>query len=107
MTKSREVLNPVWDLVAAINLGEPNFSEEIPLRLEVDTSSDPGGTQGQTRAIAGNPNVFVSSDPSFTALPFTSARLFSSFPTVPEPAPLVGWLGVGFLGSGLGLARRA
>jgi purine nucleosidase/pyrimidine-specific ribonucleoside hydrolase len=52
--------NPLWDLVAALNLSEPNFSPETPLYLEVDTQSDPGATQGQTKAIPGlNPNVLV------------------------------------------------
>ncbi|MEM8810687.1 MAG: nucleoside hydrolase, partial [Cyanobacteria bacterium P01_G01_bin.38] len=28
--------NPLWDMVAAINLAEPDFSEEVPLHIQVD-----------------------------------------------------------------------
>ncbi len=69
--------NPVWDLVSAINLSEPDFSPETPLHIEVDTTSDPGATQGQTKAIPGlSPNALVSLDPSFDNLPFSASSLF-------------------------------
>ncbi|BAY62591.1 inosine/uridine-preferring nucleoside hydrolase [Calothrix brevissima NIES-22] len=69
--------NPVWDLVAAINLSEANFSPETPLHIEVDTKSDPGATQGQTKAMAGlSPNALVALDPSFDNLPFSTSSLF-------------------------------
>ncbi len=47
--------NPVWDLVAAINLAEPEFSPETPLHIDVDTASDPGDTQGQNRGGGRSP----------------------------------------------------
>ncbi|MBD2203625.1 nucleoside hydrolase [Calothrix sp. FACHB-1219] len=69
--------NPVWDLVAAINLSEANFSPETPLHIKVDTKSDPGTTQGQTKPIAGlSPNALVALDPSFDNLPFSTSSLF-------------------------------
>lgn len=69
--------NPVWDLVAAINLSEPDFSPETPLHIEVDTESDPGATQGQTKVISGlSPNTLVSLDPTFDNLPFSASSLF-------------------------------
>ena len=70
--------NPVWDLVAAINLAEPEFSPETPLHIDVDTESDPGDTQGQTEAIADlPPNVLVSLDPSFDNLDYDADEVFS------------------------------
>ena len=70
--------NPVWDLVAAINLSEPNFSIETPLHIDVDTESEPGDTQGQTVAVADLPsNVLVSFDPSFENIPFDAGETFS------------------------------
>jgi inosine-uridine nucleoside N-ribohydrolase len=69
--------NPVWDLVSAINLSEPDFSPETPLHIEVDTESDPGATQGQTQAIPGlSPNALVALDPSFDNLAFSASSLF-------------------------------
>ena len=69
--------NPVWDLVAAINLSESDFSPETPLHIKVDTESDPGATQGQTQVIAGlAPNALVSLDPTFDNLPFSASSLF-------------------------------
>jgi hypothetical protein len=71
--------NPVWDLVAAINLSEPNFSPETPLHIEVDTTSAPGSTQGQTKVVSGlTPNVLVSLNPSFNNISFNASQVFSS-----------------------------
>ena len=71
--------NPVWDLVAAINLSEPDFSSETPLHLDVDTESGPGETQGDTIAVAGlPPNVLVSLDPSFDNIDFDASEVFSA-----------------------------
>ncbi|NET28302.1 nucleoside hydrolase [Okeania sp. SIO1I7] len=71
--------NPVWDLVAAINLAEPEFSEETPLRIEIDTDSDPGDTQGDMIVVAdGTPNVNVSLNPSFDNLSFDASEVFSA-----------------------------
>lgn len=70
--------NPVWDLVAAKNLSEPDFSPETPLHIDVDTESDPGATQGQTVAVPNlPPNVLVSLDPSFDNLTFDAGATFS------------------------------
>ena len=70
--------NPVWDLVAAINLAEPEFSPETPLHIDVDTESDPGDTQGQTEAVEDlPPNVLVSLDPSFDNLDYDADEVFS------------------------------
>ena len=70
--------NPVWDLVAAINLAEPEFSPETPLHIDVDTESDPGDTQGQTVAVEDlPPNVLVSLDPSFNNLDYDADEVFS------------------------------
>ena len=70
--------NPVWDLVAAINLAEPDFSLETPLHIDVDTESDPGDTQGQTVAVADlSPNVLVSLDPSFDNLDYDADEVFT------------------------------
>lgn len=70
--------NPVWDLVAAINLAEPEFSPETSLHIDVDTESDPGDTQGQTEVIPDStPNVLVSLDPSFDNLNYDADEIFS------------------------------
>lgn len=71
--------NPVWDLVAAINLSEPDFSLEIPLHIDIDTESDPGDTQGKTKAVEGlPPNILVSLNPSFDNLDFDTSEVFST-----------------------------
>ena len=99
--------NPVWDLVAALNLSEPDFSPETPLGLAVDTTSDPATTQGQTQVVAGlEPNVLVSLDPSFDNLSYGPGDVFAvleeATPTsVPEPASVVGLLVMGLFGGGL------
>ena len=81
--------NPVWDLVAAINLSEPDFSPETPLHIEVDTTSDPGATQGQTKVISTlSPNVLVSLNPSFNNISFKASEVFSAL--IPEPKLVVG-----------------
>lgn len=91
--------NPVWDLVAALNLSEPNFSPKTPLFIEVDTQSAPGATQGQTRAIPGlNPNVAVALNPSFNNLSFTAGGTFAA---VPEPISTTGVVVAGVLGGWL------
>ncbi|BAY84332.1 hypothetical protein NIES267_38280 [Calothrix parasitica NIES-267] len=70
--------NPVWDLVAAVNLSEPDFSSETPLHIDVDTESAPGENQGQTFAVPGlNPNVLVSLDPNFDNIKFDAGEVFS------------------------------
>ena len=77
--------NPVWDLVAAINLAEPDFSIETPLHIDIDTESDPGDTQGATVPTDGEPpNVQVSLDPSFDNLDFAADEVFSVFENTPE-----------------------
>jgi len=69
--------NPVWDLVAAINLSEPDFSEATPLHLDVDTDGLPNDTQGQLVVIDDlSPNVNVYLDPSFDNLDFGPSMLF-------------------------------
>ena len=76
--------NPVWDLVAAINLAEPDFSAETPLHIDVDTESAPGETQGATVSVADlPPNVLVSLDPSFDNLDYDADEVFSSL-DIPE-----------------------
>lgn len=89
--------NPLWDMVAAVNLNEPNFSPETPLHLEVDATSAPGDTQGQLNVIANSPpNVLVSFDPSFNNLSFKSTELFASqAEAVPEPSTILGVLAAG------------
>lgn len=58
--------NPVWDLVAAINLSEPDFCQEVPLHLEVIINTSPTTTQGQTLEVPGrSPNVRACLNPSF------------------------------------------
>ncbi|MCC5609840.1 nucleoside hydrolase [Nostoc sp. CHAB 5834] len=101
--------NPAWDLVAAINLSEPNFSEETPLYLEVDTLSDPGTTQGQTLAVPNlPPNVLVSLNPNFNNLPFSAGELFSYLETksVPESSPILGILILGAAGITFQIKRQ-
>ncbi|MFB2978471.1 nucleoside hydrolase [Microseira sp. BLCC-F43] len=101
--------NPVWDLVAAINLSEPDFSPETPLHLKVDTESNPGTTQGQTFAVDGlPPNVLVSLNPSFNNLSFSTSEVFSALPSksVPEPASVLGLLGLGVWGAGSVLKKK-
>jgi pyrimidine-specific ribonucleoside hydrolase len=57
--------NPVWDLVAAINLSEPDFCQEVPLHLEVITNTSPETTQGQTLEVRErSPNVNVCLKPN-------------------------------------------
>ncbi|WP_144870165.1 nucleoside hydrolase, partial [Hyella patelloides] len=76
--------NPVWDLVAAINLSEPDFSPETPLHIDIDTESAPGDTQGATVAVADlPPNVLVSLDPSFDNLDFDADEVFSYLGEIP------------------------
>ncbi len=93
--------NPLWDLVAAINLAEPDFSDEVPLHIAIDTDTLPGESQGQTSAIDGlPPNAQVSLDASFDRLPFDANGLFSFSPppkSVTEPSGLLGMLAVGAL----------
>jgi purine nucleosidase/pyrimidine-specific ribonucleoside hydrolase len=101
--------NPVWDLVAAINLSEPDFSTETPLHIEVDTMSDPAATQGQTNVIPDlPPNVLVSLNPSFDNIAFNSSEVFSSLETksVPEPTSVLGLLAVGALGATSALKKK-
>ncbi len=77
--------NPVWDLVAAINLSEPDFSSETPLHIDVDTESDPGDTQGATVSVPDEPpNVLVSLDPSFDNLDYDADEVFSYLEDIPE-----------------------
>lgn len=77
--------NPVWDLVAAINLAEPDFSTETPLHLDVDTESDPGDTQGETEPVEGlPPNVLVSLDPSFENIDYDADDVFSYLEDLPQ-----------------------
>ena len=76
--------NPVWDLVAAINLSEPDFSTETPLHIDIDTESDPGDTQGQIQVLDLPPNVQVSLNPSFDNLDFDADEVFSYLEDVPE-----------------------
>lgn len=92
--------NPLWDMVAAINLSEPNFSTEVPLHIEVDVDSSPGESQGQTVAVEGlPPNASVSLNASFDNLSFDASELFDfSTPaseTVSEPASLLALLTMG------------
>lgn len=100
--------NPVWDLVAAINLSEPDFSPETPLYIEIDTQSAPGATQGQTLAVPGlPPNVLVSLNPSFNNLSFSSSEVFSAQSrSVPEPTSVLGLLALGALGAGSTLKKK-
>ncbi len=96
-------------MVAAINLAEPDFSDEVPLHIAIDTDTLPGESQGQTVAVDGlPPNAQVSLDASFDRLPFNASGLFSfSSPSksVPEPSGVLGLLVVGALGART-LARR-
>ncbi|MBE9042965.1 nucleoside hydrolase [Pleurocapsales cyanobacterium LEGE 10410] len=79
--------NPVWDLVAAINLSEPEFSPETSLHIDVDTESAPGDTQGETEPVPDlPPNVLVSLNPSFDNLDFDSDRVFSYYDSVIQTA---------------------
>ena len=96
--------NPVWDLVAAINLSEPDFSAETMLSLNVDTESAPGENQGQTFVDANGFPVLVSLNPSFDNVPFNAGNLFAYLEeskSVPEPATAGGLLVVGALGAAL------
>ena len=69
--------NPVWDLVAAINLSEPDFSEATPLHLDVDTDGLPNDTQGQLVVNPDlPPNVNAYLDPSLDNLDFGPGMLF-------------------------------
>ena len=82
--------NPAWDLVAAINLSEPDFAAEVPLHIDVDTESDPGDTQGQTKAVPDlPPNVLVSLNPSFDNIAFNAEEVFS-YLELPVASEIVG-----------------
>lgn len=92
--------NPLWDMVAAINLSEPDFSTEVPLHIKVDVDSLPGESQGQTAVVEGlPPNALVSLNTSFDNLSFDASELFSSLTPsstpVPEPTSLVALLMAG------------
>ncbi|MBD2608343.1 nucleoside hydrolase [Scytonema hofmannii FACHB-248] len=70
--------NPVWDLIAAINLSETDFSPETPLSITVDTESDPGATQGQLIVVPDQPpNILASLNPSFDNIPYSPSELFA------------------------------
>ena len=102
--------NPLWDMVAAINLSEPNFSSEVPLHIEVDVDSSPASTQGQTVAVEGlPPNALVSLNTSFDNLSFDASELFSfatpSSETVSEPASLLALLTMGIWGVGTAVRK--
>jgi purine nucleosidase/pyrimidine-specific ribonucleoside hydrolase len=103
--------NPLWDMVAAIDLSESTFSPETLLHIQVDTESAPGPTQGQTNAISGlPPNVFVSLDPSFDNLPFNASEVFSYLEqtlSVPEPTSVMSLLALLAIGIGSQLKRKA
>lgn len=97
--------NPLWDMVAAVNLSEPNFSTEVPLHIEVDVDSSTASTQGQTVAVEElPPNASVSLNASFDNLSFDAGELFdfstSSSETVSEPTSLLAILTVSILGMG-------
>ncbi|MEB3282894.1 MAG: nucleoside hydrolase [Lyngbya sp.] len=96
--------NAVWDLVAAINLSESDFSDETLLSLNVDTESAPGENQGRTFVDENGFPVFVSLNPSFDNLPFNEGNLFAYLEeskSVPEPATTGGLLVFGALGAAL------
>jgi inosine-uridine nucleoside N-ribohydrolase len=87
-----------WDMVAAINLSEPDFSPEVPLYIKIDTESAPGESQGQTVTIPGlPPNVLVSLNPSFNNIGFSASELFLAQKpkAVSEPGSIWGVLFVG------------
>jgi len=94
--------NPVWDLVAAINLSEPSFCNEVPLHINIITDTPPGETQGQTVAVDGRPpNANVCLNPSFDNLSFSTREVFSAeSKSVPEPTSVFGLLAFGALGVG-------
>ncbi|MCG5059070.1 MAG: nucleoside hydrolase [Limnoraphis sp. WC205] len=94
--------NPVWDLIAAIDLSEANFSPKTLIPLNVDTESDPGANQGQTFVDPNGFPIFVSLDPSFDNLPFNASNLFAYLEeskSVPEPTTAAGLLIFGALGA--------
>lgn len=97
--------NPLWDMVAAINLSEANFSSEVPLHIEVDVDSPPGDTQGQTIAVEGlPPNALVSLEASFDNIPFNASQLFSALETptsTPVPESTSVWALLALLGLGI------
>ena len=104
--------NSLWDIQAAIDLSEANFSPETPLYIEIDTTADPGGTQGRTENIVGPPtNTLVSLTPSFANVPFSSREVFSYLEqlnqTVPEPDSSLGLLVLGITGLALKLLKKA
>lgn len=69
--------NPIWDLVAALSLSESNFSVLKLLHLEIDTTSKPGETQGQTKVVSDlSPNILVDLTPSFDNLSYNSGEIF-------------------------------
>ncbi|ACK69084.1 Inosine/uridine-preferring nucleoside hydrolase [Gloeothece citriformis PCC 7424] len=71
--------NPVWDLVAAINLSEPSFCNPVPLHIQVDTMGKPNTTQGQTVVIENQPpNTYVCLNPSFNNLKFGTNEIFTN-----------------------------
>ncbi|WP_413163700.1 nucleoside hydrolase [Capilliphycus salinus ALCB114379] len=94
--------NAVWDLVAAINLSESDFSTETLLSLNVDTESAPGENQGRTFVDENGFPVFVSLNPSFDNVPFNEGNLFAYLEeskSVPEPTTTAGLLVFGALGA--------
>ncbi|MBD2104306.1 nucleoside hydrolase [Leptolyngbya sp. FACHB-261] len=93
--------NPLWDMVAAINLSEPDFAPEVPLHIKIDAESAPGASQGQTVPFAGlPPNVLASLNPSFDNLGFSASEVFSAqqAQAVPEPTSILGLLVAGAVG---------
>jgi purine nucleosidase/pyrimidine-specific ribonucleoside hydrolase len=97
VVSNSETPNPIWDLVAAINLSEASFCNEVPLHLKVDTDSAPGETQGQTLAVNGlPPNVNVCLNPSFNNVSFNTREVFSH-KDVPEPSTISATLAFGSL----------
>lgn len=95
--------NPLWDMVAAVNLSETDFSKEVPLHIEINVDSPPSESQGQTFAVEGlPPNALVSLDASFDDIPFDASELFSVLAppstAIPEPDSLLALLIMGVLG---------
>lgn len=77
--------NPVWDLIAALNLSEPNYTPEVPLFIDVDTTTAPGESQGRTFNVPGlPPNVLVQLNPDFDNISFDAASVFKSLIVPPK-----------------------
>ncbi len=64
----------VWDLVAAVTASNPAICPEVSLAINIAT--EPGGEQGRTEVVQGDPNTSVCLDPDANQIKALTASIF-------------------------------